>query len=99
MKTHFKIYAKVWLYPGDAGWYFVTLPKKQSEIIKQTCGKAKRGWGSIPVTVTIGKTSWNTSVFPDKKAGAYLLPLKFEIRKKENISTNDTIYFVLDIRV
>lgn len=91
--------AKVWLYPGMAGWHFVTLPKKQSETIKKTFSAMKRGWGSLPVTVTIGKTSWKTSIFPDQKAGAYLLPLKSDIRKKEKVAEDDTIAFLLEIRV
>ena len=59
----------------------------------------KRGWGSLPVTVTIGKTSWKTSIFPDAKAGAYLLPLKADVRKKEKILASDTVSFSLEIRV
>lgn len=78
--------ATVWLYPGMAGWHFVTLPEKQSLQIKSCFGFLKRGWGSLPILVTIGKTSWKTSIFPDKKAGAYLLPLKAEARKKEKIA-------------
>lgn len=57
------------------------------------------GWGSLPVTAVIGKTSWKTSIFPDKKIGAYLLPLKSEIRKKENIVAGATIHFFITIRV
>jgi hypothetical protein len=90
--------AKVWLYPGMAGWRFVTLPKKQSAQIKTRFAGSTRGWGSLPVTVTIGKTSWDTSIFPDKKADAYLLPLKAAVRKKEKIDEGDTIALKIDIR-
>jgi Domain of unknown function (DUF1905) len=89
---------KVWLYPGMAGWHFVTLPKKQSNEIKKRFGDFKRGWGSLPVTATIGKTQWKTSIFPDKKAGAYLLPIKSDVRKKEHIHTGDSIVMLLEIR-
>ena len=95
----FKIQARIWLYPGIAGWHFVTLPKKQSNSIKKVFGEMKRSWGSLPVTVTIGKTSWQTSIFPDKKIGAYLLPLKTEVRRKEQLKTNDTVAFTLEIGV
>ena len=82
-----------------AGWNFLSVPKKQSEEIKKMFGAMKRGWGSLPVVVTIGKTSWKTSIFPDKKAGGYLLPLKADVRKKEKISAGDKITFSLEIRV
>lgn len=80
-----------------AGWHFVTVPREQSDTIKKTFGGMKRGWGSLPVIVTIGKTSWKTSIFPDKKAGAYLLPLKADVRKKEKVIMGDEISFTIQI--
>ncbi len=94
----FKVKAKVWLYPGMAGWQFLTIPKKQSKIITQTYGAMKKGWGSLPVLVTVGKTKWKTSIFPDKKIGAYLLPLKADVRKKEDIKVGNTIPITLEVR-
>jgi len=99
MKNEFKFKAKVWIYPGPAAWHFVTLPKGISKEIKQIFGELARGWGSLPVTVTIEKASWNTSIFPDKKIGAYLLPIKSDIRKKEMILSGHTIYLKLIIKV
>lgn len=93
----YTIRAKVWLYPGMAGWHFVTLPKKQSENIKKHFGIFARGWGSLPVKVTMGKTEWKTSIFPDKKSKSYLLPIKSEVRKKEGIVHGDTTTFLLEI--
>ncbi len=93
----YKMKAKVWLYSGEAAWHFITLPKKESDLIKDRFSGLTRGWGSLPVTVTIGKTSWKTSIFPDKKAGAYLLPLKADVRKKEEINAGDTVAFTIEI--
>lgn len=97
-RNRFTMRAKVWLYPGMAGWHFVTLSKKQSREIKDIFGGMSRGWGSLPVTVKIGQTSWKTSIFPDKKAGAYLLPLKADVRKKEAIEDGDMVSLLLEIR-
>ena len=93
----YTIKARVWLYPGLAGWHFVSVPKKESADIKKDFDKKKRGWGSLRVQVTVGKTTWNTSIFPDKKSGVYLLPLKAEVRKKENIFNNETIKLIIKI--
>jgi len=98
MKKVYSIKAKVWLYPGDTPWHFVTLPKKTAKNIDFYFSLVKRGWGSLPVIVTVGKTSWKTSIFPDKKAKSYLLPLKAEVRKKEAIKAGDGIAFSLKIR-
>ena len=81
-----------------AAWRFLTLPKKQGREIKKKFGTYARGWGSLPVSVVIGTTAWNTSIFPDKKSGSYLLPLKAKIRKTENISDHSTVSFVLTLR-
>lgn len=81
-----------------AAWRFITVPKKESEVIRKKYGAQVRGWGSLPVSVTIGETSWNTSIFPDKKSGTYLLPLKAAVRKAEGIFDDDTVAFSLTIR-
>ncbi len=99
IENHYKMKADVWLYPGVAAWHFVTLPKKESTEISVIYEGFKRGWGSLPVEITIGKTTWKSSIFPDKKAGAYLLPIKSEIRKKEKIKAGDKITFEITVLV
>lgn len=89
--------AKVWLYPGMAGWHFIYVGKSQSKEIKESLGGVRRGFGSVPVTATVGKTSWDTSIFPDK-SGAYLLPLKALVRRKEGIFADKTITFSIVLR-
>lgn len=97
MKNIFKFKAKVWVYAGQAGWHFVNVPKEESLKIKKLFGIMARGWGSLPVKVTVGQTSWQTSIFPDKKSGTYLLPLKAAARKAENIVEGDDISFLIRI--
>jgi hypothetical protein len=89
--------AKVWLYQGNGGWHFLTLPKKESNAIKSAFGFLKRGWGSLPVNVTIGSTKWKTPIFPDKKHDAYLLPIKSDVRRKESIEAGKDISFSVEI--
>ncbi len=93
----YKIQAKVWVYPGMAGWHFVTIPKDISEDITKLFGDRKRGWGSLPVAVTVGSTTWKTSIFPDKKEGAYVMPLKAVVREKEQLKQGDSIHFLLEV--
>lgn len=104
----FKIRTRVWIYESASthssnaaamkgAWHFLTIPKTQSDIIKKRFGSLTRGWGSLPVVVKIGRTSWKTSIFPDKQVGAYLLPLKADVRKKEKIANGDNISFELTI--
>jgi hypothetical protein len=97
--NEYKLHASVWLYPGMGGWHFVTIPAEVSEQIREGFGDMKRGWGSLPVEATVGSTTWKTSIFPDKESGAYLLPLKADIRKKEKIAEGDEVSILLQIDV
>ena len=98
MKNKFKVRSKVWLYPGMTGWHFVGVPKKESEQIKKTYSGFTKGWGSLPVLVTVGKTKWKTSIFHDKRSNTFLLPLKAKVRKAEGIYDDDTISFTIEIQ-
>ncbi len=93
----FDISAEVWLYPGKAAWHFVSVPPAESAEIRSLFGHLARGWGSLRVEVKVGQTTWKTSIFPEKKNGIYLLPLKSDVRAKESIAAGQMIE--LDIRV
>jgi hypothetical protein len=97
MNKIYTVSARVWLYPGDAAWHFVTIPTDITGDIDYFFSMRKRGFGSLPVSVTLGKTIWKTSIFPDAKTHTYLLPLKKEVRKKESFEEGDTIEFTLEI--
>ncbi|MEK7148650.1 MAG: DUF1905 domain-containing protein [Patescibacteria group bacterium] len=97
-KSNYKIDARVWIYPSEtAQWHFVNVPKKESAEITKNFGAMKRGWGSLPVSVTIGKTTWVTSIFYEKRSECYILPIKAAVRKKEEILADDNIVFILKI--
>jgi hypothetical protein len=92
----FVISEKVWLYPGKGGWHFVTITKKDADVIKQEYIWPRAGFGSIPVNVTIGKTKWKTSIFPEK-GGTFVLPLKKSVREKEGISEGESPKILLEV--
>lgn len=92
----YKIKAKVWLYQGEDPWHFVTIEKKDADEIKKEEPWPRKGFGSIPVNVTIGKTVWKTSIFPEKK-GTYVLPLKKEVRERENLRIGDKVTVSIEV--
>lgn len=85
----------LWLWNGKGAWHFVTLPVDDSQIIRMAV--PRRGWGSVRVKARIGETSWATSIFPDSKSGAYLLPVKAEVRKAEGIAPGDAVEVALSL--
>ncbi len=84
-----------WKYEGQAGWYFVSLPKDLANEIRENLKKFEEGWGRLKVTAKIGNTEWKTSIWFDTKMGTYLLPLKAEVRKKEFIQLGISIEVVI----
>ena len=79
--------AEVWLWKGNAAWHFVTLPEDLAdEIDAMVQGRPSRGFGSVRVEVTVGSTTWRTSIFPDNARGSFLLPLKKAVRQAEGLT-------------
>jgi hypothetical protein len=99
----FQFIGECWLWQAEkAAWHFISLPKEKSEEIKffnENFTHKKRGWGAVRVEATIGNTTWKTSIFPQAKQGAYILPIKAEVRKKENILVGNEVSVALKIDV
>jgi hypothetical protein len=93
----YKLKGRLWLHGGPASWYFLTLPKGAAREIRLMLGAGVtgRGWGSIRVRATVGGTTWSTSIFPDKKAGSYLLPVKAEVRTAEGLAEGAAVAYTL----
>jgi hypothetical protein len=87
---------KIFIWRGPSPFYFVTIPAKQSRDIKAISGMVTYGWGVIPVRVRIGKTEFQTSLFP--KDGRYLVPIKAIVRKAENLEEGDKVNIRLEVR-
>lgn len=93
----FEFDAELWLYSATkASWHFATVPKDVSEQIRFFSGRSAAGFGSIRVKVTVGQTSWKTSVFPDKASGCYFLPIKADVRKAENLHLGESAHYVIE---
>jgi hypothetical protein len=87
---------KIWFWKGPAPWFFVTVPAEQSRDLKAISGFVTYGWGVIPVHVQIGKTEWQTSLFP--KEDRYLVPIKASVRKAEHLEEGDEVTVQLEVR-
>lgn len=99
VKERYTLKGKVWLYPGEnAAWHFVSVDKKTSETLRAKYSKKARGFGSLRVTATIGNTTWETSIFPDKRSGCYLLPLKMKVRHAEAVGDGDLVRVALTVK-
>lgn len=74
--------ATVWRWREDGTWHFLTLPEDVTDDIDDRTPQ-KAGFGSVRVEVTIGSSTWSTSVFPSKELGSFILPVKKAVRVAE----------------
>ena len=81
------------------GWVFALFPKDMSTEIRKNFGGLEEGWGRMKVLAKIGSTEWKTSIWFDTKKDTYMLPLKAEIRKKENIILDKDVKIIIFIKL
>jgi hypothetical protein len=93
----FRFRGRLWLYDGRAAWHFITLPHDVTDEIDELAVHSRRGFGSVRVVVTIGSTTWNTSIFPDTKAGSFVLPVKQQVRRGEQLAAEDLVDVTLQL--
>jgi hypothetical protein len=88
--------AELWEYDGAAAWHFLTVPAEASEDIRLSVAMPA-GFGSFKVEVSLGGSTWRTSVFPDKDSGGFVLPVKKAVRAAEGIEVGDRVTVALEV--
>lgn len=89
--------AELWRTDGEVAWHFVTLPAGVSDDIDERTAGNRRGFGSVRVEVRLGAITWATSVFPDTKREAYVLPVKADVRRRAGIEAGDPVTLELEV--
>lgn len=87
----YRFSAPLWRYKGDSPWHFVTLPFEQADEIDELTTSVQRGFGSVRVHVTVGTSTWSTSLFPDTKVESYILPVKKAVRVAERLDEGSMV--------
>lgn len=84
----------VW-WRGPAPFHFVALPEPEAARLRAVASRVTYGWGCIPATVTLGATTFTTSIFP--KDGGFLVPVKTAARRAEGVELGDDVRLVVVI--
>jgi Domain of unknown function (DUF1905) len=77
--------------PSAASWYFLKIDVEASAAIREAARGRSGHFGSIRVSAKIGGTHWQTSLFPNKESGGFLLPLKVAVRRAESLEVDDHV--------
>lgn len=89
--------AELWEWDAKASWFFVTVPVGISDEIDARTEGLTTGFGSVRVRVRIGGSEWLTSVFPDAKQQAYVLPVKKAVRVSEGLDAGTIAHVHLEL--
>ncbi|MGW5363375.1 DUF1905 domain-containing protein [Actinopolymorpha pittospori] len=80
---------EIWQWRGPAPYYFVTVPEKQSLLLRAVSSGISYARGRIRVRAQVGDTERMTSVWP--KDGGYVVPLKDAVRNAERLNEGDNL--------
>jgi hypothetical protein len=94
---HVEFRGEVWFWRGPSPWHFVTVPDEECGALEAASVAMTYGWGMVPVTARIGKTTWTTSLYP--KEGRYIVPVKAVVRKAERIDIGDVVSVHLTVDI
>lgn len=93
----YRFTAPLWEHHGEGSWHFVTLPHDVTDEIDEVTEGHQRGFGSVRVEVTVGDTTWRTSIFPDTKAASFVLPVRKAVRTAEGLEDGDDVAVTLEL--
>jgi hypothetical protein len=87
---------ELWYWHGPAPFHFVTVPEEATVGLRAMAALVSFGWGMIPANVQVGRSQWDTALFP--KDGRYVVPVKDVVRKAEGLSIGDLVAVRLTVR-
>jgi hypothetical protein len=87
--------APLWRYTGAGGWHFVSLPEDLSAEIRAMFKTEEEGWGRLKATALIGEQEWKTAIWYDAKKHTYLLPIKAEVRRTQQLQLDVVVEAVV----
>ena len=89
--------AKVHRWEANPAFFLVSLPSEAFREIREISEGLTNGFGSLKVEARIGSVVWRTSIFPDSIKGTFDLPLKSDVRKKNNLVEGSTTEVSLEV--
>ncbi|MGL5819344.1 MAG: DUF1905 domain-containing protein [Phycicoccus sp.] len=82
---------------GPAPHHVVAVAEPEVDRIAEMAPLVTYGWGVVPVTVRLGGTCWSTSLVP--KDGGYLVPLRLDVRRAEQVGIGDVVRLALALGI
>ena len=75
----------------------VGLPEDLSDEIDARYIGPKRGFGAVKVSARIGRTRWETSVFPSRSTGVFVMGVNKRVRDAEGVHAGDVVEVSIEV--
>ncbi len=94
----YRFQAELYLWEARTdSWVFANLPEDIADEIEDAQHGPRRGFGAVKVEVSVGDSTWRTSIFPSKEAGTFVLPVKRAVLKAQALKPGDKPQFELEL--
>jgi hypothetical protein len=87
----------LFVWRGPSPFHFVAVPEEVCDDLREVAGRVSYGWGMVPARVTVGGSTWETSLYP--KDGGYLVPVRDRFRRAEGLGVDDVVRVRLEVGV
>jgi hypothetical protein len=87
----------VFVWRGPSPFHFVAVPDDVCADLQALAARVTYGWGMVPARVTVGSSTWETSLWP--KDGGYVVPLRARFRTAEALAVDDVVRVNLEVAV
>ena len=94
----FSFAAPLWKWRGG-NWFFLTLPPETAADIRAFARANASALGTVHVVARVGKTEWQTSLFPSNEHSSFLLPVKAAVRRAEELEAGAEVAVALEVFV
>ncbi|MGH7525425.1 MAG: DUF1905 domain-containing protein [Gemmatimonadales bacterium] len=92
IRRRFSVSGEVRIFQAENPWVYVSVPKKYTEATKHSADR-----GLVPIIVTLGKSTWNSSLMPMGDSTQFI-PLSAKVRKTEGIEVGDHVKLSFTLR-
>jgi Domain of unknown function (DUF1905) len=83
-----KFEARIWVWPGDTPWHFVSLSPELSQGIRDKYPKN----AMVKVTAKIDDVEWQTALFRNFRDKNYIMPIKKKVRKDADLMSGEVVW-------
>lgn len=87
----------VFSWRGPSPFHFVAVSEDVAADLEAVAARVSYGWGMVPARVTVGSSTWQTSLWP--KDGGYVVPLRDRFRAAERLALGDVVRVRLEVAV